>query len=222
MPPSPTDKTMWHAILKTLACVHQISSDHLPDEIPLSVNAVQHPEDMLTIIRNRFATITDAESGHVNRSQLAMLIDLLEAYIPNQWSQSAPQSLIHGDCHTANMIMRDNKIVLVDWENSGVSDPALDISNMTSLWRFLHLPDSHHQWLITTYAKMIKDDWLVDRVRIYRLIQFVHWAVNYTLFVQRRLQEPVNSTIKHRFSLEFQLKWQQIYYEKACTQLGIG
>jgi len=221
MPPSPENQSQWLAILKTLAQVHALKADKLSDAIMPAATPLKNPQDMLAIIQQRLAGLQPTVSGHLAYDQVMAVVDALQKQVPSYWHNSAPQTLVHGDCHTANMLQKDSKIYLVDWENAGIADPALDISNMTTLWRFFDLPEAHHQWLINTYGNILGDSWLVDRIQVYRKIQVVHWVVNYSRFIQAR-QADTNPNRVHRFSLDFQLKWQKIYYQRACEWLNIA
>jgi hypothetical protein len=52
---------------------------------------------------------------------------------------------------------------------------------------------------------------------VYALIQTVHWVVNYSMFIAQKGDNRPDGV--HRFSPEFELKWQKHYWEKAKTLL---
>lgn len=220
MPPEPESRA-WLAILDTLQRLHQIPSNTFKMDLPPAATSVKHPIDMLSIVQNRFERLPDTIIGYLTYQQISSVVHALFEQVPQHWSSDAPQSLIHGDCHTANMIKTETGIVLVDWENSGISDPAFDLSNMTTLWRFFDLPESHHEWLIKEYAMRLQDRGIIERTKVYRIIQIVHWVVTYSNFIHARAHMSPEQEAKLRFSLEFQLTWQKAYYDRACHLLCI-
>jgi thiamine kinase-like enzyme len=211
--PSADEQDKWQKILNGLQLAHSLTPDKTTAEILAAIAPVRNPEDLLAIIRKRLSRLPEHKSGYLEYEQVANVVDRLHQRVPHYWQDEPPLTLIHCDFHPANMIWHDGQVRFVDWENSGWADPAFDVSNMTTFWRYADLPEAHHQWLQQTYAKMTNDPTLPDRVRIYAMIQTVHWVVNYTMFIAQKWDSRPQGV--HRFSAEFELKWQKHYWEKA-------
>ncbi len=74
-----------------------------------------------------------AESGRTDFEDLALMHRDIEALHRFTDADRIPQCLCHGDCYDPNFLVNpDGKMYLIDWEYSGMADPACDLGTFIS------------------------------------------------------------------------------------------
>lgn len=220
--PAPDDSAAWNAILDTLSLIHNLTPEDTPFKIQDAVMPVRHPADLLTVLDQRVQRLpADEQLGGITRSQLDAVLQRLYAVTPQQWLIAPRFTLIHGDCHPANML-RDTregalKIRLVDWENAGWADAAYEIANLMSVWRCFDLPDEHRQRIFHLHSISVDDPHLIERAWLYARIINVHWLVMMTTFLITGGATRPDGV--HRFPPEHYAHYQMRYYERALKWL---
>lgn len=218
-PPAANQQEDWLAILQSLAQVHAVQPAMSKIELPRAASPAQHPIENFELIHQRFNELPQGQLGQLHHAEIARLIEAIKAAVPPYWEEAPALRLIHSDCHSANMLWHEGRVLLVDWENSGWADPALDIANMAANWRFMDLPQSHQDWLRETYGEMRSDPTLPKRAAVYTLQLDMIWLMLYSRLLRQREDHP---QMQMKDSLEFQTTLQTRYYERIEARLSSG
>jgi thiamine kinase-like enzyme len=216
-PPAADEREAWLAILQSLSRVHSIKPEMTSLELPRAASPAQHPVENYGLIHQRLNELPTGQLGQFSYEDLAKVVQRIEANLPLYWEEAPELCLIHSDCHSANMLWQEGRVYFVDWENSGWADPALDIANMACSWRFMHLPNSHQDWLRGTYAEMRQDPRLAQRAEVYAIQLDMIWLILYSRMLRTRDDNP---ELVMRDSREFQETLQSKYYERIDQRLS--
>lgn len=97
--------------------------------------------------------------------------------------------LIHADLHDDNILVENNKLHYVDWEEARYGDNALDVA--TLLW-FIELDDNNYKTYVNTYLDNFKDKDLEKRMILWLLYK------DFSLLLHKKRQslEPETRAIK--------------------------
>jgi aminoglycoside phosphotransferase (APT) family kinase protein len=87
------------------------------------------PLDVLAVTRRRLLTLTNSPS--VSAAELVLLRRHLEAcqLVLDQGLQANGDAIVHGDI-TGNLLPTARGLVIIDFENTGVGDPAWDLARI--------------------------------------------------------------------------------------------
>ncbi|MCI0352375.1 MAG: aminoglycoside phosphotransferase family protein, partial [Acidobacteriales bacterium] len=157
VPPPPEDTTTWQAILETFAQVHTLRPSRRIKLYP-AVMAITHPADLYSIVQTRREQLPASGTlGVFTADELDTLLAAVAKRFPAQWDEAPPTRLILCDANPTNMILQDGIIRLIDWANSGWSDPAFDIADMLAQPSYQALPEAHRMWIRATYAELVEE-----------------------------------------------------------------
>jgi thiamine kinase-like enzyme len=97
--------------------------------------------------------------------------------------------LIHADLHDDNILVKDNKLHYVDWEEARYGDNALDVASL--LW-FIKLDDEKYKTYLNTYLENLKDEDLEKRMILWLLYK------DFSLLLHKKWQslKPETRAIK--------------------------
>ena len=88
--------------------------------------------------------------------------------------------LIHGDICEQNILVNNNKFLLIDWESVSLSDPAAEITKIFEAFGRIKFSDEQRQLFLKTYLKIRSDGTLKQRIQTFipliRYEQFI-WAI---------------------------------------------
>jgi thiamine kinase-like enzyme len=71
----------------------------------------------------------------------------------------------------------------VDWEYSGISDPAFDIADVCSHAAYITVPLERWQWVIEAYCRTIADSACAERIRVYRQTLVMWWVIRFAQYL---------------------------------------
>ncbi|WP_203568818.1 phosphotransferase family protein [Aestuariimicrobium ganziense] len=113
VPPPPADQwgdQDWMTLVDLLVRVHSSPTDGL---VPLPPPDLLLPDDPEVV-----TFLPDEDDQRLLASALAALDP----------ADSLPPTLVHGDCHVDNVVLDEDSMVLADWAESGLGDPARDLA----------------------------------------------------------------------------------------------
>lgn len=105
-----------------------------------------------------------------------------------------PMCLIHRDIQEQNIIVHNKKLKLIDWESSGISDPATEVAYILTQFGRPFSPQEK-EYFITQYLKYRKDSSLRERADYYiPLILWIDflWSNLHTAKIQKGLLQYSN------------------------------
>ena len=98
--------------------------------------------------------------------------------------------LIHGDMHCGNILLRDNQIIFLDWESSGINDPVFDIvaffyesENQQHFNKKESITNPLKELFLKEYLKINPDKHLREKLSI---VYPLRWLAD-TLWLARRI-----------------------------------
>ena len=150
--------------------------------------------------------------------RLAELLDLLKrARFPR-----LPHTLCwaHGDPNVRNIILAEHGAVLVDWEYSGVSDPAHEMAKLMSHALISAVDEARFQWLAEKYAALSAEADMLARIRQHYALCLASWTVRLLLGYHVLLQQPSRRLVGHGPEAEIStLENIDRYFERAFGSL---
>ena len=97
---------------------------------------------------------------------------------------AAPPCLIHGDFAPSQLLIAEDRVAVVDFDNACLGDPAMDLGNfMAKLHRRAAAKgkDYHRrlsQQFLTKYSEHVRDEALEERARLYQVLTLVRSALH--------------------------------------------
>jgi aminoglycoside phosphotransferase (APT) family kinase protein len=101
---------------------------------------------------------------------LAPLCERLAAY-------GIPDSLVHGDLHHGNMIVRDDRVAVIDWSDAAIGHPFLDLAPV--LWIGEKHRDALADAYVEAWADLASPDDLRNAAAIGEALGCVYQALSY-------------------------------------------
>jgi len=130
--------------------------------------------------------------------QSARLADLLDRLQRARFPR-LPHSLCwaHGDPNVRNVILAEQGAVLVDWEYSGLSDPALEMAKLMSHALVSAAGEDRLQWLAEQYAVLSREADMLSRIRLHHALSLASWTVRLLFGYHVLLQQPSRRLVGH-------------------------
>ena len=198
---------VWERIMTTLSIIHSITPDVAP-HITDAVVPTRSTDDLVAEIERRLSMLSDGQLGHITKAEMGLLWEKFKSETTPHHSTS--DGLIVCDVNSNNLIDDGEHVLIVDWENAGWGDPAIDMADLLVRPNFVGLPDDKHMRIIEIYAN--GDSAIIERILAYeRLMQFM-WLILSTRGFSDNQPERFKGTRQH--SLETMLSQQKLYLER--------
>lgn len=207
----PHDDADWEAILAHMIAVHQLTGDRVRRSLPAPVLWATSAEQVLAQIRWQL----DRVPVEARPPRLTALIDAVARCRFPTWD--APTlTLCRADPNIRNFIRRAGPWASVDWEYSGLGDPAFDIADLIAHIAHLDVPAARWDWFVDRYAALCADADCRMRIDVYLPLMLAWWTVRVVRYLREtsqgldpRLVEPAPDW---RAAKEAQLS---IYFDRA-------
>jgi hypothetical protein len=115
-------------MLAELLDIQTVAAHRLPELLALGV-----PDLRAEPFQRKAEAIAEQESGALDSADRAVLDDLVDG-LPKRFAALAgcgvPDTLVHGDFHPGNVRSDGTKPILIDWGDSIIGHPALDLVRM--------------------------------------------------------------------------------------------
>ena len=170
-PPDMADAQVRRALALAIATVHASDAGAMPRVSPNPMGF----DTFSTLLQENIATV---RTDMAHNSAIAKALDALQAAAASLavdaaslWANAAATP-VHGEFSPENTLIVPGGVTLLDWELSGLGDPALEVA------RFVqgHLVDNAARaaWL-ETYLTAYSAPGLADRIAIYRRLLPTEW-----------------------------------------------
>ncbi|MCB0114381.1 MAG: aminoglycoside phosphotransferase family protein [Caldilineaceae bacterium] len=207
----------WEALLAHLRTVHALTADRIQRPLPNVVLFAATVGDAFAAIDWQLDLLPPAERP----PQLVTLLEDLHRCRFPSWDAPA-LTLCRADPNIRNFIRRDGPWVSVDWEYSGLGDPAFEIADLIAHIAHLEVPAERWHWFVDRYVGGEQHaDPLRTRIETYLPLMLVWWVVR----IARYLHETERGLDKRlvapepgwRATKEQQLS---VYFERASRALA--
>jgi aminoglycoside phosphotransferase (APT) family kinase protein len=168
----PAEDATWAQILQTYALVHRIQ---LADALRHGVVAEQTigvtPTDQTAAIRAFAREIPPT----IHAEALANLIEALDqARLPNIRTS---RCWCHGDPNIRNLLVTAGGVQLVDWEYSGIADPAQEIAGLMAHPFVRSASEERRRWVAEHYAVRSGEPDMLPRIQVHYALRLAWWCV---------------------------------------------
>jgi len=213
----PNDDAAWLKVVQAYARVH---AARRPDGAAWAAS----DEPLL-----RPATLAEARAGAHSLAQqlppegqtapLAALLAALDALtlpdLPVTWGWG------HGDANIRNSVASEGGVTLVDWEYSGVTDPAQEIAKLMSHPAAAGAGEARWAWVAETYAALSGRPAMRERVQWFYALRLAWWSVRLLFGRHVLLARPSHRLVGPGPELEMTTdETIALYFERARTQLA--
>ncbi len=219
-PPPSNDRTAWSAILYAMSQSHCLTPEKSPVPLRNAVMDVREPIDLLNYIMGWLEKLPQGEIGALHYDQLQRLCDHVQSMTSPRWTHPAPIGLIQCDVNPNNTLLHEGKIYLVDWENSGWSDPAFDLADLFAKPNFGEpIAENDRAWIRAEHGRLLNDPHLPERCALYERLLIVWW----TMRTSGYLIEASNHRLAgvHRADRERTMMQQLAMWQHACVFYGL-
>ncbi len=169
--PDMADPAIRQAIAVAIARVHASDAAAMPRVSPNPMNF----DTFWTLLQENVATVRADLDG--NAAFIAALDALLRsagnvaAAAAPLWANAVPTP-IHGEFSPENTLIAPTGVIFVDWELSGLGDPALEVARFVQ--GHLVEPAARDAWL-TAYLAACNAPGMAERIAIYRRLLPIEW-----------------------------------------------
>jgi thiamine kinase-like enzyme len=208
----PTDDSTWSQIVETYALVHQIH----PAEAQRQGCASVIPAAQTVAAIRAFAQELPATPY---AAALASLLAALEqAGLPE--GQPA-RRWCHGDPNIRNILVTPTGVQLVDWEYSGIGDPAQEIAGLLAHPFARSTSAARRKWVAERYAQLSSEPDMLARVHQQYALQLAWWCVRLVFGRYVLLQRPSQRLVGPRAEEEIStLENIEHYLSRAQRELA--
>jgi thiamine kinase-like enzyme len=176
----PADDSTWSQILQVYALVHTLEP---ADEQQDVVNSL--PADQTIAAIQSFAREIPPSPYAQALATLSQALDQIT--LPQM---RASQRWCHGDPNIRNILMTATGVQLVDWEYSGIGDPAREIANLMTHPFARSMSDERRQWVVERYANISGEIDMSLRIRVEYALRLAWWCVRLLYGRYVLLQRP--------------------------------
>lgn len=188
----PEDDATWTNILLTYYAIHQMTVEAIRDRgmtLPQCGLATQWPVKAVEGLNEFLAQIPIGERP---RPLSDLLAELERFALPPIQVTSC---LCHGDATVRNMLQTTAGIVLVDWEYSGLCDPAHEIAKIMAHPHAKAVSEDRWQWFAERYAQIAGDDSFYQRIQVQYTLALIWWCVRLVYGRSVLLQRPTRRLV---------------------------
>jgi thiamine kinase-like enzyme len=219
-PPAPENRAAWLAILESMSRAHSLTPKTSPAPLRNAVMDVREPIDLLNYITGWLEKLPQGEIGALHHDQLERLNEHVRSVTPPHWTQPAPIGLIQCDANPNNMLLYNGKIVLVDWENSGWSDPAFDLADLLTKPNFGEpIPENDRDWIRAEHGRLLHDPLLPERCALYERLLIVWWTLRTSGYLTEDRDQRLAGV--HRVNRERTMAQQLVMWQQSCALYGL-
>jgi aminoglycoside phosphotransferase (APT) family kinase protein len=188
----PADDVTWTNLLLAYHEVHQVTGEAIRDRgIALQPCGLvtEQPEKAVAGLFKFLASIPSEDQP---RDLIDLLVRLEGLTLP---SIQVTRGLCHGDATVRNMLQTISGVALVDWEYSGLCDPAHEVAKIMAHPHAKDVSEDRWQWLIERYAQIAGDDSLCQRIQVQYTLALIWWCVRLVYGHSVLLQRPTHRLV---------------------------
>ena len=174
----PKSRLDWEAFLSHYSIIHSLKQESSNSKVTDAVinfrNGLHGKEFVLEAVGPLPVEARPAGLKH--------LLNWFEDWRPPAFPE-APSAFCRVDPNWRNFIRQGEKIISVDWENSGWGDPAFEIADMMCHPEYEHTTPEDWAFIIQTYASLTGDPDCHLRIMTYQLELQLWWVIRWARFL---------------------------------------
>lgn len=215
----PQNEAEWTSLFKHYSTIHSVNETNCGIALPIAVLTIPEISYCKQFVISETQRTPEKEWAREHFELLRLFESLQIPCLPK-----VQPVLCRNDPNTTNYIRKENYYWLsVDWESSGLGDPAFEVANILTHPKFLLHAEIDQDWVIKRYASMTGDDQFIARVNIYLKTILAFWCFRWT----RLVYEILNEMDKRLVDLRTDKNWReklarkyQFYLKKAFEALS--
>ena len=169
----PDDDVTWLQILQTYRSVHHVQPmDIVRQGIELGPVVNPLPPDQAVDIISDFAH--DLPEQYQSSVLSTLLQRLGQIRLPKVRQTSC---WCHGDPNIRNVVITASGARLVDWEYSGIGDPAQELAKLMTHPVAINTTEERWQWVAEQYARLTAETDVLLRIQVSYVLQLAWWCV---------------------------------------------
>jgi aminoglycoside phosphotransferase (APT) family kinase protein len=127
----------------------------------------------------------------------------------------------HGDPNIRNLILKEDGVKLVDWEYSGVTDPANEMAKLISHPIAASAGEARWDWVAQQYAELSAVPEMLPRIQLCYALRLVGWCVRLLFGRHVLLQRPSVRLVGHGPEAEIStVENIDLYFDRASRRLA--
>ena len=167
----PDNEAEWKSLLSHLACIHQITPETSSVRLRPAIHGATSVAEARGLVDEQRARLP----AEARPRSLRRLMARFESTAFPDWPERTV-TLCRVDNNLLNFVRRPEGWASVDWENSGLADPAMEIAEMVCHPAYLDIPLAQWEWVINAYADLTGLVNVVERIRVYCKILYIWWV----------------------------------------------
>ena len=214
---APPEDDTWLQILRAYHRLHSLppadggtwGAGHGPMLSPTT------PEEMVTGI-HALAEQLPPPGRPERLSELLQLLD--RARLPRL---PTSRCWAHGDPNIRNLILTPDGVKLVDWEYSGITDPANEIAKLMSHALAASAGEERWAWVAEQYANLSGEPDMLPRIQAFYALRLAGWYVRLLFGRHVLLQRPSVRLVGHGPEAEIStVENIELYFDRASRRLA--
>lgn len=189
---SPESSTDWHRLIEHYSLIHTIKkrdSNNQLENATLNFQNGQHGKKVVLQIARKVPAEAYPE-------QVTKLLLWFENWTPPKFPNAAP-ALCRVDANWRNFIESEDKILSVDWENSGWGDPAFEIADLMTHPAYETVIPDNWETVINIYTQLTGDPNCEIRIRVYHLEMLMWWVIRWQRYLYEIPRGLDNRLVQH-------------------------
>ena len=178
LPGPPEHDSDWHRLIEHYSVIHTIKRRDSEKRLKNAVLNFQNGQQGKQLVLQTAGNVPAEE----HPKEFVELLKWFENWTPPAFPE-VTLALCRDDANWRNFIEREDKIVSVDWENSGWGDPAFEIADLITHPAYETVTPERWETVIHIYAKLMDDSNCEIRIRTYHLEMLMWWVIRWLRYL---------------------------------------
>ncbi|HTP11295.1 MAG TPA: aminoglycoside phosphotransferase family protein [Anaerolineae bacterium] len=188
----PEDDVTWSSVVLAYHNVHRVTVEVIQDRritLPHCSLVTQQPDKAVNGLYEFLAQVPESERPV---PLIKLLAELERTSLPPIRVTSC---LCHGDATLRNMLWTTDHVALVDWEYSGLCDPAHEVAKIMAHPHAKDVSEDRWQWLTQRYAQITGEDSFCRRIQVQYALALIWWCIRLVYGRSVLLQRPTRRLV---------------------------
>jgi thiamine kinase-like enzyme len=174
----PESSSEWHRLIEHYSSIHTLKRRDSKNRLEKAALNFQNGQQGKKLVLLNASKVPAEE----HPKQFTELLQWFENWTPPVFPD-VTLALCRADANWRNFIEFEDKIVSVDWENSGWGDPAFEIADLITHPAYETVNPDEWETIINIYAKLTDDPNCEIRIRTYHLEMLMWWVIRWLRYL---------------------------------------